>query len=516
MSDPLTDPRAVALLRADPGEVAALAGTFRRVASQSQTAASGLRGAHDAHWESPAADAFREKLGKLPSDLDKVHQSYSGVADALTGYEGELGPIQVRFQNLRTQLQDARNRLGTAQGQLSSAQGNLDRASHAKGATDTSAPVISAHSAVTQATGALNQVQGEVQGLERRGFQILDDFDHVRGQARTAVSHAAGIAPQHHSSWFSSVCHAVGDFVAGAAKSVYHDVTDLPHAIRNVWDHPGSLAAWGELGKDLATTASVVAIVAAPFAAPEVLEVDGLAEGAADAAGEAAGEAAGDGAGDAASTAAKGFGRLRTPAARNISKWSGKATTGFGLGQTGTEFGQGDWKGGLTDLAFTALPSAGSFGKAASEIKGIDSPKTFGKALVDGFNGIKTPGDLVADKLGIGEAAVDTSKEASQAFGKAAETVRDYRLNRALGLNKAFAMSNTFHDGLPEALHGLNIDDASALAAHGKSLVAQANSDAAKALHLGRPVAGAVDKLVAEPIKDRIHDQISPQPAGAG
>ena len=256
--------------------------------------------------------------------------------------------------------------------------------------------------------------------------------------------------------------------------------------------------------------------MAAPFAAPELLEADAAIDGAADVAGEAAGEAAGDAGGEAVSTAAKGFDRLRTPAARNISSWSGKASTGLGLGQTGTEFGQGDWKGGLTDLAFTALPSAGSFGKAASEIRGIDSPKTLGKALVDGFNGMKGPGDLLANKLGIGEAAADSAKEASEAFGNAAETVKDYRLLRALGLNKAFAERNAFSHGLPDALHGLNIDNASALAAHGQALVAQANQAAAKSLHLGTPVAGAVDKLIAEPIESRIHYKVHPAPAGVG
>jgi hypothetical protein len=207
---------------------------------------------------------------------------------------------------------------------------------------------------------------------------------------------------------------------------------------------------------------------------------------------------------------------LRTPAARQVSDWSGKATTGFGLGQAGTEFGQGDWKGGLTDLAFTALPNAGSFGKAASQIKGIDGAGSFGKALVDGFNGIKGPGDLLANKLGIGDAAADSAKETAEAWGKATEKVGDYKLLRALGLNKSFAISNAYSHGIPEALHGLNLDDAGALAAHGNGLLAQANGDAAKALHLGRPAAVAVDKLVAEPIQKRVHDLVSPEPAGAG
>jgi hypothetical protein len=207
---------------------------------------------------------------------------------------------------------------------------------------------------------------------------------------------------------------------------------------------------------------------------------------------------------------------LRTPAARQVSDWSGKATTGFGLGQAGTEFGQGDWKGGLTDLAFTALPNAGSFGKAASQIKGIDGAGSFGKALVDGFNGIKGPGDLLANKLGIGDADADSAKETAEAWGKATEKVGDYKLLRALGLNKAFVERNVFSNGLPDVLKDVNIDDGSAVAAGHAQAVQAADQAAAKALHVGRPVAGAVDKLAVEPIESRIHDKVAPAPAGAG
>ena len=259
-----------------------------------------------------------------------------------------------------------------------------------------------------------------------------------------------------------------------------------------------------------------MAIVAAPFAAPELLEADALVDGAADATGEAAGEAAGDAAGDAASTASKGFSRLQTNAARDVSNWSGKASTGFGLANSGTEFGQGDWKGGLTDLAFTALPNAGSFGKAAAEVKGIDSLGTFGKTLKDGFNGIKSPGEVLTNKLGLGEQTAEAAKETAESWGKAAEAAQNYKLLRALGLNKAFAQSNAFHDGLPDVLKDVNIDDASAVAAGKAASVATANQAAARALHVGRPLAGAVDKLVAEPAENRVHAQVAPAPAGAG
>ena len=515
MGDPLSDPRAQQLLSADPGEVASLAAQFRSVAQRAEASAAALRGAHgDGNWTGGAADAFRTQLGKLPGDLDKVQESYGQVAQALDTYEGQLQTLQRQFRSLSTQLTSARASLSSANTQLASAKSDLNTATKAPHATSSTPAVVNAHTAVSSASGAVGNLQGEVSGLESRGFHILDEFDFDRGRARSAVSGAAGIAPSH--SWLSGVFHAIGNFVVGAVKNVYNDIKDLPHAIVNVCEHPTSLAAWGELAKDLATTAAVVAIVAAPFAAPELLEADAAMDGAAEAAGEAGGEAAGDAAGNAASTASRGFSRLQTNAARNVSDWSNKASTGFGLANSGTEFGQGDWKGGLTDLAFTALPNAGSFGKAAAGIRGIDSLGTFGKAMKDGFNGIKSPGEVLTNKLGLGEQTADAAKEAAKAWGPAAEAAQNYKLLRALGLNKAFAMSNAFHDGLPDVLRGVNIDDASAVAAGKAGSVATANHAAATALHVGRPLAGAVDKLVAEPAQNRIHDQVAPAPAGAG
>ncbi|MBO0745954.1 MAG: hypothetical protein J2P43_13110 [Candidatus Dormibacteraeota bacterium] len=302
MSDPLSDPRAQGLLSADVGEISTLAGSFRRVAGQAQTAAAALRGTqNDATWTGAAATAFRSQVGKVPDDLDTVHESYGAVAAALDTYGTHLEPIQTQFRSLATQLTGARSSLGSAQGQLATARTTLSTATSAPHATSTTPAVVNAHTAVQSASGTVGRLQGEVSGLETRGFHLLDEFDTIRGSARSQVSGAGGKAPSHH--WWQSVLHAVGNFVAGAAVSMVHDVLDLPHAIVNVVEHPGDLGAWGELVKDVAVTASIVVMVADPLAAPELLEADALADGGAMAAGEVAGEALGETAGGAAGDA---------------------------------------------------------------------------------------------------------------------------------------------------------------------------------------------------------------------
>ena len=118
---------------------------------------------------------------------------------------------------------------------------------------------------------------------------LLDEFDTVRGHARSAVSNAAGIAPSQ--GWFSGMMHSIGNFVDGVAKGIGKSVWDLVSgkAIINFVEHP-SWKTFGELAKDVAVTASLVAMVAAPFAAPELAEADAVAVGA---------DAAVDGAADA-------------------------------------------------------------------------------------------------------------------------------------------------------------------------------------------------------------------------
>ena len=286
MSDPLSDPRAQALQSADSGEVASLAGQFRRVATQAETAMTGLQGAHnDATWTGHAADLFREKLGRLPGDLQKVAQSYGDAATALSNYANELGPLKSQFSALVPQITSAQTSVTTAQSSLGSAQGALTTAQTAQGAKPSDPKVSTAQTAVSNASGAATRAQGSLDGLDGRAFHILDEFDHVRGQARSAISTAAGIAPQDHSNWFSSAVGAVGNFVSGAAKfiagaavSVWNAAGRLPGEFTYLCHHLDDLKAWSKFAGDLGTVAGAVALVAAVIICP--LDAAGL-EGAA-------------------------------------------------------------------------------------------------------------------------------------------------------------------------------------------------------------------------------------------
>lgn len=296
MSDPLSDPRAADLLSADPGEVWALAITFRQVAGEASTAAAGLRGAqHDAHWTGAAAAAFRRNLGQLPGELDKIHQSYVDVAGALDAYETELSSVQPAFQQLSSQLGAERTSLAGAQGQLHTAQGNFAHALDAPNAKPNSPAVQNAQHAYLGAVGNVGRLQGEVGGLESQGFRLLDRFEHARDAAKAKVSSAAGIAP--HQSWWDHVMsdvgnwmHDVGHWVSvgaidvghwgkvigvdafnigkGIVMGVVHSAESLPSDVVNVYEHPTDLHDWAKLAEDTGTVAGAVALVAAVLICP--------------------------------------------------------------------------------------------------------------------------------------------------------------------------------------------------------------------------------------------------------
>jgi hypothetical protein len=286
MGDPLSDPRAQRLLAADPGEVGALAGAFRSVSSQAEQSAAALRGAHDANWTGVSADAFRTQLGKLPGDLDRVQQSYGDAASALDGYQTQLGPIKSQFESLAGQLNGAQSSLSTAQGNLATAQGNLKTADAAPHATSSTPAVTDAHTALQSASGVVGRAQDELSGLQSRAYHLLDEFDTVRGHARSAVSSAAGLAPQDNSSWFSSALHSIGNFMSGVghffvkfAKNVVHAAASLPSDIWQVMQHPTDLKDWSKLGGDVGTVAAAVGLVAAVVLCPaDALGLEGVVE----------------------------------------------------------------------------------------------------------------------------------------------------------------------------------------------------------------------------------------------
>jgi uncharacterized protein YukE len=492
MGNALTDPRAQDLLNTSPEEIDRLAGFFQKVSSQANTSSSALRGAHgDLNWTGNAADAFRQQLGKLPSDLDTIDSSYAKAAAAVRTYASQVAPVKSRFQTLYNELSSEQSSLGTAQARASSAQTAYSQAAGAKGAKPTDSAVTGAHTTLTTAQGALTTLQNEMGTQNTTALHLLDEFDTLRGACRSAVQDAAGQAPQHHSSLFGSIAHFVdnvGHFVGGVAKNIgesFKNVFD-GHDIIDFVEHP-SWKTFGRLAGDVATVAGVIALVAAPFAAPELLEADaavdgaeGAAAGSADAAGEgaadgaagAAGAAGGDGAGEGAETVGR-VQRFRE-GARTTNEVAGNVAKQSNAFNIGAEVGQGHYKDAGIDTAFTALGA----------------------------------GDRFVNKLGVGD---DAAEEDKTAFTK----TTDYQTLRTKGYSDPLAKQVAFGDGeIPESLKN-GMPTPEQITTTLEEQAGEYNKATSRALHIGQPLAGIVDSLGVDPVKDKIKDALSPRPIGA-
>lgn len=455
MADPRQDPRAHDLLSADLGVVGALGGMLRSIATQAQSSAAGLRGAAgDASWTGTAADAFRSGVGKLPGDLDNVTRSYQEAADALTAYEGELSTLQPAFQSLVSQLGTASATLANAQTSLNGAQQSLSAAS-AKLTPAAFAnplaplPSVPANSplraAVSSANTAVNNAQGEVDGLSARGFHILDEFQTARNTAKGHVD-SAGHMPPHRSFW-DSVFHDVGSFMGGALHfvedigvGIWNSVTGTVGAFENFVNHP-SLESFGKLAADVAVDAGIVVLAASAPEALGLLGAEALAEGGAEVATE-------EGVSLAARVASMG-----EPAA-NVLKVAGYAGSADDLLQ-------GHYANAALDAVFANVPS----------------------------------GDDIANDLGVGE-------EQAKAAEAASEAMKTYSAFTGYGFTPGEALSLMTDGEVASVLGNLtNLDDAGEIAAATQRTSSAAASAARTAARVGAPVAFAIDSAT-----DHVHD----------
>lgn len=278
MADPLSDPRARELLAADPGEVGAAAYTLRVVALEAQGVAGGLRAApHSAHWWGESADAFRNTIGNYPAQLDTVHHSYGEAASALSGYEGELAPLQSAFRALEQQIESARRSAAALSGQLYAQDRRVqscnfmlreDAWGHAKPTATLLAADTSAGERAAATAGALERFQGEAAALEASAFRILDAFSGERHTLVSKLAAAAALAPKSPP-WWDRALHDVGHFIEGVALGAYHAGRDIVPAIEACAEHPG-WESLGRLAADVGVLAGTAALALTLLGAPEL------------------------------------------------------------------------------------------------------------------------------------------------------------------------------------------------------------------------------------------------------
>jgi cell wall-associated NlpC family hydrolase len=218
MADPLSDPRAQDLLAALPEDVSVLAANFRTAAHESHETARGLRAARDdGVWTGRAANAFRRAIGRLPVELDKVRTGFVEVADALSTYEPHLARIKNDFVQTIGGLNDSQARLGPAHATAKAARTALRTAAH--GQTVQPGALTADELSVARAEGAVGDLHLEITRLNRRAYDLLDEFSSVRDACRAAVAAARSTAPVRPHNQGTTVVGATGHITGPAGAN---------------------------------------------------------------------------------------------------------------------------------------------------------------------------------------------------------------------------------------------------------------------------------------------------------
>jgi cell wall-associated NlpC family hydrolase len=191
VTDPLADPRAEDLLAAVPADVTALAAAFHTAATEAGMTAAGLRAArNDGTWTGHAADSFRQSIGHVPAELERVRTGYSAVAVALRDYEDTLALIQSEFVKVVGELGDVRTQIGTTQTAATIAKNGMTPG-HPLSYND----LLQAELAIARAQHTLEGYHAEARRLHARALTLLDEFATARTLCRATVAAAGQTAP---------------------------------------------------------------------------------------------------------------------------------------------------------------------------------------------------------------------------------------------------------------------------------------------------------------------------------
>lgn len=154
------------------------------------TATGLLAAREDGTWSGHAADAFRQAIGHVPAELQRIRSGYAAVATALSDYEATLSLVQTQFVKVVGDLADMQTQIGTATATATQAQTGM-----APGQALTIDQLRQAELAVARARGTLASYHVEAEQLRARAFTLLDEFDAARSLCRATVTAAARTAP---------------------------------------------------------------------------------------------------------------------------------------------------------------------------------------------------------------------------------------------------------------------------------------------------------------------------------
>lgn len=227
---------------------------YRQVADAIETAARRLReiaGAPD--MESEAVEAFVGKAEEVANDIDRAHERYQGVGDALYTYGFQLGDAQDDADDALRRAIQAREDAGDARARLDSARQQLQQAQDDDAAAPPEAPPadLSGHqSAVTRAEGDVADAEIAWQRAITDAQQAKEAAERAARTAREAIEDVKDSGDLNDSKW---------DNVAGALKKL----ADLAGMVAAVCGILALAVGWiPVIGQALAAVLGTIALVA--------------------------------------------------------------------------------------------------------------------------------------------------------------------------------------------------------------------------------------------------------------
>lgn len=200
-------------------------------------------------WQGDAAQAFGEKLGKLPGYLDKAERSLGGAAQTLNRWSADLASMQTTATQYEAEAARALQR-------LQAAESHPDLGLAGQVFSD-DATLRQAQARYDAATARLQIATKELDGIRELAQRLLAQHEELVADVAKALRRAKDEAPEEPG-LLDRISDAFGKLVDG--------VKDAAAAVWQwVQEHAEDIAAIGDMLSKISTALAVLAIITAPF-----------------------------------------------------------------------------------------------------------------------------------------------------------------------------------------------------------------------------------------------------------
>jgi len=229
--DPTTDPRAAALLKAQPDAIHYWGSRLRSLAELAHQTSSSLQAiASGVHWTGDAAGSFLTTVSKIRPELDNLSESYLAASNSISAYAGNVETDQHQFR------------------------GYADEISGLTEALKWFDPTYAGAGPSPTATG----VQQQLRTAKTNGFNVLEDFETSRQAVASSLSDAASRAPHAPPWWQQNIASLINQMAGlkGVTRTERQRAADLANAEKAFAEDP-SAANKQRLETDLAAVNAI-------------------------------------------------------------------------------------------------------------------------------------------------------------------------------------------------------------------------------------------------------------------